>query len=393
MSTSWTRLDSHRRWCERGLERVLWFVRGSIEPRGGFAYLDRDGRPMSGRDPELFLTARMVHVAAHGHARGIPGAGALLDHGMQSLTGAFADADHGGWHSRFVDPAGRKSVYDHVHVALAASTAHAVGHPIADRLIDRVIEVIDGHLWDDEACGLRESFAADWSDSEAYRGANANMHGVEAFLALADATGENRWVDRALRVAARIVDRHARDRSWLIPEHYDASWAPQPDYHRDHPDDPFRPYGATPGHSLEWARLLIELHEHGADADWLVDAAQRLMRRALDDGWSLDGRPGLVYTVDWSGAPVSTVRLHWPVCEGIQAAAAAFRVTGDRHWEQWYRVLWDHAATYFLDDRGTWIGELDATMSEGGTVWPGRPDVYHGAGALLAPFSGPSHTG
>ena len=35
---------------------------------------------------------------------------------------------------------------------------------------------------------MRESFDRDWRTEEAYRGANSNMHGTEAFLALADVT-------------------------------------------------------------------------------------------------------------------------------------------------------------------------------------------------------------
>lgn len=372
---------------------MLWFVRGSILRSGGFAYLDHDRRPFSGREPELFLTARMVHTAALGYARGIPGSGALLDHGMESLLGPFADEECGGWRSRLDAAVRTKAVYDHMHVGLAAATACSIDHPLADRLLERVIRVIDEHLWDESTSTLYESFDRDWTHPEDYRGANANMHGVEAMLALGDATGDPRWIERAVRVSDRIINTHARGNDWLIPEHYDRDWRPLLDYNLDDLQHPFRPYGATVGHSLEWARLLVELGEHGVEQDWVTDAAQQLARRALDDLWAVDGRPGLVYTVDWHANPVSTTRLHWPVCEGIQAAAALFRATGDWHWEQWYRVLWDHAATFFIDDQGAWINELDESMHEGGTVWPGRPDVYHCAGALLGPVSHPSPTG
>ncbi len=43
------------------------------------------------------------------------------------------------------------------------------------------------------------------------------------------------------------------------------------------------------------------------------------------------------------------------------------------HWERWYRRLWDHAARYFIDERGTWRNELADDMSEGGRIWPGAP--------------------
>ena len=116
----------------------------------------------------------------------------------------------------------------------------------------------------------------------------------------------------------------------------------------------------------------------------LLEAAEALSRRALDGGWGIDGIEGIPYTVDWDGSVVADVRLHWPVCEGIQASAELVRATGDDHWEQWYRRLWDHAAAVWIDEHGAWINEVDASMVEAGSVWPGRPDVYHAAGAVRA---------
>ncbi len=384
---SWLDRPGHRAWLEDGFARVLAFVLPSIRPGGGFDWLDADGRPMPGRDPQLFLTARMAHAAATGVRRGVPGAGELLDHGMASLLGLHADPEHGGWLSR-PGAVTRKATYDHVHVGLAAASAHEVGHPDADRLLALVAEVIDRRLWDEEAQMLRESFAPDWSDEEDYRGANANMHGLEAFLAIGRATGDAVWHRRGLAIATRLVDGAARDHGWLLPEHFTRDWTVLPEYNRDEPMHPFRPFGATPGHSLEWARFLLELDASPLLAErpgWLVDAAERLTGRALDV-WGVDGRPGLVYTLDWGGRPVADVRLHWPVCEGIQASAALVRRTGDPRWEGWYRQLWDHAARYFVDDRGTWRGELDDRMEEAGRLWPGRPDVYHCGGALTGPL-------
>ncbi|NHA69117.1 AGE family epimerase/isomerase [Phycicoccus flavus] len=387
-ATSWLDLPTHRARLFDGFADVLSFSLGSIREGGGFHWLDADGVPVPGRRPQLFLTARMTLVAASGVRFGVPGSGELLGHGMDSLLGLHADPEHGGWVSE-PGTVGRKMTYDHVHVGLAAAQALRAGHPHARGLLDRAAEVIDAHLWDEDAGMLRESFAPDWSDPEQYGGANANMHGLEAFLALGTATGDARWHRRGLRIAQRLVDGAAREHGWLLPEHYTSDWEVLLDYNRDEPLHPFRPYGATFGHSLEWARFLLQLDASPLLEDppaWLAEAAEALTRRALDGGWAVDGRPGLVYTVDWDGTPVSDVRLHWPVCEGIQATAALHRRTGDPHWETWYRRLWDHAARYFVDERGTWRNELDADMAEAGQVWPGRPDVYHCAGALVGPL-------
>ena len=384
---TWLDTPGHREWLRRGLSDVLTFALPSILPMGGFAYQDADGSPMPGLAPQLFLTARMAYSSAVGVRHGIPGSGELLDHAMASLVGLHADAEHGGWLSQ-PGTVTRKATYDHVHAGLAAASAAEVGHPAAAALLDAVTNVVDEHLWDRSTATLLESFAPDWSDSEDYRGANANMHGLEAFLAMGTATGDAVWHERGLAIAERLINVHARSHGWLLPEHFTAGWDELPEYNRDEPLHPFRPYGATFGHSLEWSRFLLQLDESPLveSPPWLLEAAEALTRRALDGGWSLDGRPGLVYTVDWEGAPVADVRLHWPVCEGIQVTAMLFRRTGDWHWEQWYRRLWDHAARYFIDERGTWRNELADDMSEGGAVWPGRPDVYHCAGALAGPL-------
>lgn len=383
-------LPAHRAWLQRGFDRLIAFAQPSVLSSGGFAYQDADGAPMAGRVPQLFLTCRMAHVAAIGVAQGIPGSGRLLDHAVASLLGAHHDAERGGWFTSLDgDTQQRKQAYDHVHVGLAAAGALGVAHPDAPRLLALVREVVDGHFWDEGAGALRESFASDWSDEEAYRGANANMHGVEAFLALGDVTGEPLWHQRALRMADRIINHGARQHDWLVPEHFAADWTPLPDYNRDQPDHPFRPYGATPGHALEWARFLVMLDrspliEHPA---WLVEAAGPLTRRARAS-WGCDGRDGLPYTVDWDGKVVSALRLHWPVCEGIQTCVAVSEAEDSNDLDEWYRQLWDFAAAYFIDAQtGAWINELNNDGGPGTTVWPGRPDVYHCAGALQFPLS------
>lgn len=383
----WIESPAHLAWLDDGIRRLMRFGVGCTLPGGGFAWLDADGYPMPDRTPQLFLTARMAHVASVTTNLGIPGCGPLLDHAITSLDGLFADDEHGGWFSDPTQPDARKATYDHVHVGLGAASAVAAGHPDAPALLERVIHLIDTHLWDEDAQALRESFARDWSDSEAYRGANANMHGLESFLAIGDVTGDPRWHERGAAIARRIVRDAAPEHNWLLPEHYDENWRQLPNYNADEPDHPFRPFGATYGHSLEWARLLLALNASpaGVGEDWMVDAAANLTRTALESGWAADGKEGLVYTVDWDGAPVSRLRLHWPICEGIQTCAALVRTTGDTTWEHWYRRLWDHAATYFIDMKGTWVNELDDDLQESGTVWPGRADFYHCLGALAVP--------
>ena len=64
-------------------------------------------------------------------------------------------------------------------------------------------------------------------------------------------------------IAALIIGRHAREQGWRVAEHFDGEW----NVDRDYAGDPmFRPKGTTPGHALEWSRLLVQLWELGGDA-------------------------------------------------------------------------------------------------------------------------------
>jgi mannose/cellobiose epimerase-like protein (N-acyl-D-glucosamine 2-epimerase family) len=210
------------------------------------------------------------------------------------------------------------------------------------------------------------------------------MHMVEAFLAAGDATGDARWHARAERIAGRLAGV-ARARGWRVVEHFDERWAPLSDYNRDDPRNRFRPFGVTPGHGLEWARLLLALHAGRDPAPgWTVDAARGLFARALADGWREPG--GIVYTTDLDGRPVVEDRLHWVVCEAIGAAATLHAVTGDGEYEQWHRRLWRFASEHLVDrERGSWHHELDARLRPSERTWSGKPDVYHAFQATLIP--------
>ena len=98
-----------------------------------------------------------------------------------------------------------------------------------------------------------EEWDRGWTTCADYRGVNANMHGVEAMLAAADAVADAdtaaRLRGQALRTTERVVHGWARDADWRLPEHFTARWEPLPDYNRDRPADPFRPYGVTSGTS------------------------------------------------------------------------------------------------------------------------------------------------
>ena len=138
-----------------------------------------------------------------------------------------------------------------------------------------------------------------------------------------------------------------------------------------------RPYGATPGHWLEWARLLIQLDALVGQprTAWMIDAARELFDAAVTQGWDRE-RTGLVYTVDWDGSPCVSERFHWGAAEGIGAAAYLFRTTQDEQYANWYRVFWEHTVEYLIDrTRGGWHHELSPTNEPTEGTWVGKPGV------------------
>jgi mannose/cellobiose epimerase-like protein (N-acyl-D-glucosamine 2-epimerase family) len=373
--------------------RLLAFATGSVDPRGGFGWMDDEGVPDPAKPLLLLINTRMTHVFGLAHLMGVDGAAALAERGVQALTGPLHDDVNGGWWPA-VDQQGtpvvdQKLAYEHAFVLLAASTAVQASVPGAQTLLARAIEVCESRFWDDEAGACVDSWDGRWRQLDAYRGANANMHSVEAFLAVGDATGDARWLERAERIADRLVNVHARAHAWRLPEHYDDSWTPDLDYARDNPADQFRPYGSTVGHGLEWSRLLLHLDAalaRGAGSpDWLVPAAQSLFENAVQDGWHRDGSDGFVYTVDWDGEPVVRQRMHWVLAEGMAASAALHQVTGDQGYRDQLAQWWRYAEQWLIDPRGGWRHELDPANQPAATVWPGKPDAYHAVQALLVP--------
>jgi mannose/cellobiose epimerase-like protein (N-acyl-D-glucosamine 2-epimerase family) len=377
--------------------RLITFGRGAALADGGFGWLDAHGAIDVTRPCPLYINARMTYVFALAHLDGVAGAESLAASGLHALATRYADGDNGGWFSS-VDLSGQvndftKTNYAHAHTLLAASSAVAAGIPGADSVLTAASAAIEQHFWSDAEGCARESWNADFTEGEPYRGANSNMHSVEAYLAAGDVTGDPVWHARAASIATRLINGHARAHSWRIPEHYDESWQPLPDYNADRRDDQFRPYGTTPGHSFEWARLLLSLEAAQATQSpqavppsWLLEAATALFDTAVADAWSRDGHPGFIYTVDASGQPVVTARMHWVACEAVLAADALYRRTGEERFAAAAARWWGEIDRYFLDaDGGSWWPELAPDMRPAASTWSGKPDLYHAYQAVLLP--------
>jgi mannose/cellobiose epimerase-like protein (N-acyl-D-glucosamine 2-epimerase family) len=390
---SWLGSEVHRSWARHEASRLIEFFRHSLVD-GWLRELDDDGEPVGapGEPPrqDVLNVARAVHTYALAAMLGVPGGDRLVSTGLEVLWERHRDPVAGGYFAA-VGPDGpadaTKSAYNHAFVLLAASSALTAGYP-ARELFDDALATIDAHFWSESEGASSEAYDGQWREIEAYRGANSNMHLTESLLAAADATGRTDLAERAVRIATKLIDGHARANGWLLPEHYTPSWEPVLDYNRDRMDDRFRPYGATVGHSVEWSRLLLAagLATGRVDEPWCLPASRALFARAMDVGWD-ERVGGLAYTVDWNGGPANTDHYWWPVAEAIGTSSYLLRLTGDHTYEAWYRRFWEHASEVLIDhERGGWYPVFDADNRKKSRPWGGKPDVYHAFQACLLPL-------
>lgn len=380
-------------WRAAERQRLLRFAEGALLPTGGFAWLDDDGRPDPAHPLHLWITARMTHIfgleAIHA---GSDRARSVCAAGVDALVRLFEDRRHGGWFEAVsadgepVDTS--KAAYGHAFVVLAASTATAAGVPGARDLVARALDVVRSRFWEPEHGTVRERYlGADWTDEEAYRGANANMHTVEGLLTASAALADPSLARDALRIAERVVNEAARGAGWRVAEHFDADWRPLPAFNADNPGDHFRPYGLTIGHWLEWARLLLAVEEAvDTPPAWLREAATALFENGYRVGWPEASAIGAAYTVDWENRPVVEARLYWVTAEAILAADAVARRTGSDLARSAVARLWAEADRYWIDrERGGWHSELTPDGTPAATIWQGKADSYHVYQAYLFP--------
>ena len=386
---------------------LLRFGRQFPSPGGTSWYLGDDGKPWKDRNRDCYVTCRMAHVYSIASMMGFPEGRELAGEAIRGLLGEMRDKENGGWYAG-IAPDGKplpdKQCYAHAFVILAGASGVLAGIPGADELFAAALDEYDRFFWNEEQGLACDTWNTEFTVCDPYRGLNANMHSVEAFLAAADTLEylQGKGISVGTRDAETYRNRcgriiksvtgWAKDRNFRIPEHYTEDWQPEPEMNREKPDDQFKPYGATPGHGLEWGRLITQwaLSVHSADKAAITDA-ESLFTRAVEDAWNADGAPGIAYTTDWEGCPVVHDRMHWTLAEAINTAAVLYRVTEKQVYADRYAEFMQYLDEKVLDhSTGSWFHQLDRNNNVLDTVWPGKPDVYHALQATLIPYCSPA---
>jgi len=382
----------NRQFLKKMQDELLAFGVKFPSPCGGAYYLGDAGEPWVERPVECWITCRMAHVYSMGHMLGMPKAKSLAGEAIRGLNGALKDNNNGGYYPGITGDGEilkTKQCYAHAFVILAATSAKLANIDGEDKLLEDALGVYDKYFWDDELGLAVDTYNTEFTECDTYRGLNANMHTVEAFLAVADVCDNEVYRERAGRIIDHVIG-WAKDNDYRIPEHFSMNWEPNLLMNIEKPDDPFKPFGATCGHGIEWARLITQWALSSKADKSYIDFAQNLYNRAILDGWNADGEEGIVYTTDWEGKPVVRDRMHWTLAEAINTSAVLYRVTGNEDYAKDYAQFMKYLDEKVHDKvNGSWFHQLDEKNRVKGSVWPGKSDIYHAFQSMLIPYAKP----
>lgn len=177
----------------------------------------------------------MTHVYSIGEMLGYKKANQLVERGLDGLLGPLHDNEHGGWYPQVSwnkEPEKDKICYTHAFVILAASSALLAGHERAKQLLEDALKVFDKYFWNNEIGLTVDTWDTSFNKLDSYRGLNANMHTTEAFLAVADSTGDEKYRERAKRIISHVIN-WASNNNWRIPEHFNDQWQADLEYNKD----------------------------------------------------------------------------------------------------------------------------------------------------------------
>lgn len=389
--------EENRQFLKEQTEGLLSFGHQFPSPGGSSYYLGDDGTPWKERSREAWITCRMAHVYSIGTFLGHEGSRELAASAIKGLRGELHDDKNGGWYAGLTAEGQilpNKQCYAHAFVILAATSGLLADIPGAEELLSDALELYDLRFWNEQEGLSCDTWNTEFTVLDDYRGLNANMHSVEAFLAVADVAGKEEYRVRAGRIIDRVIG-WASGNNWRIPEHFTKDWVADLECNREKPDDQFKPYGATPGHGIEWSRLITQwaLSTYKEDPQGrakYIEAAENLYNRAVADAWNADGAPGIVYTTDWEGKPVVHDRMHWTLAEAINTSSVLYHVTGKKKYADDYEQFMKYLDEKVADHKnGSWFHQLDENNCVIGTVWPGKSDIYHALQATLIPCSAP----
>jgi len=292
----------------------LWAARG-VDPDGAFyETLDFNGGANKGSVRRMRVQARQIYVFSEAALRGwLPGAEALSAKGLdRMMADCWAPDGRAGFiHTLTPDRApldARRDLYDHAFGLFSLAwrfkldgDAHTLERALA------VADFIANDMAHPSGEGMVESLPPALP-----RRSNPHMHMLEAYMAWAEISGDQRFFDRAGQML-ELFRRHFYDRATTTyGEFFTDDWRIEPG-----------PAGQSvePGHHFEWTWLLSEARRLGI-AD-LTHEAEALYDFGLAHG--LDVQGFAVDEMDRQGRHLKPSRRAWCQNEHLKAHIAMAR--------------------------------------------------------------------
>jgi len=349
-------------------ETLAFYYPHAIDPSGGqYQFFLDDGTVYDRHTRHLVSSTRYVFVWASAWRRfGVDHYRTELRRSLEFLRGAHRNPQTGGyaWQLAWRDGAVERVIdstnhcYGLAFVLLAYSHGLRAGVSECSPWVAETWNLMEKHFWEPSRGLYADEADAQWH-VRPYRGQNANMHACEALIAAFEATGEQRYLDRAELVAGSITERQAALAGGLVWEHYHEDWSVDWDYNKNDRTNIFRPWGFQPGHLTEWAKLLVQLHRHRANPGH-VGRAAHFFDVALSTAWD-EKHGGIAYGFAPDRSICDGEKYHWVQAESLAAAAFLAEATGEQKYWTWYERLWSYCWAHFVDHQyGAWFRILGA---------------------------------
>lgn len=332
-----------------------------VDPSGGFYHFYKDdGTIYDARTRHLVSSTRFVFTQAMAF-QGLGTAEYLnrVKHGLDFIKNHHFDPVSKGYAwvldfengaARVVD--GTRQCYGMAFVMLAQACGLSCGIESCRGDLAETFATMEEHFWLPEHGAYASEASPDWVLTD-YRGQNDNMHACEALLAAFEASGEQRYLDRAATLAHTFTRHLAAKTGGQVWEHFKGDWKPDLEYNKGDRSNIFRPWGFQTGHQTEWAKLLMILDEH-LHADWHLSRAIELFDLAMKYGWD-QANTGLRYGYDMEGRPYDDDKYFWVQAESLASAAMLYLRTRNEEYKHWYEKIWDYSWKHFVDhDHGAW---------------------------------------
>jgi mannose-6-phosphate isomerase len=227
---------------------------------------------------------------------------------------------------------------------------------------ERTLDVLDSRLADPRGLGYLDS-----EEERDLRHQNPQMHLLEAFLALYDATREAHFLERSGRIVELLRAKLLDPVRGCLGENFGADWQPADDR-------------VEPGHQFEWVWLL-ERFDRVAPGTSARESADRLFRFGTRHGVDAE-RGGVVDLVDRHGLVLADAKRLWPQLEQVQALAVRFeRGRSSAAEAALERALAGCLERYRCRDHAGWLEHLARDGSVLQATMPAT-SVYHIVAAL-----------